>query len=100
MLIANLIFIELDLDLLLLSGSNDESLVSKRNELRKKLNCYRCFEFVDFHFVNDAAPKNYRGIFIQEENLIYYKNKFNGGITLQVDVECCIGKVLNSNSNE
>lgn len=100
MSITDLIFIELDLDLLLLSGSNDESIVSKRNALRKELNYYRSFEFVDFHFVNDAAPKNYRGIFIQEENLIYYKNKFNGGITLQVDVECCIGKVLIPNTNE
>jgi hypothetical protein len=93
MSIADLIFIELDLEMLLLCGGNDESIVSKRNALRKELGCYRSFDFVDFHIIDDAAQKNYRGIFIQEENLIYYKNKFNGGITLKVDVECCIGKV-------
>lgn len=100
MSIADLIFIELDLDSLLLSGNNDESIVSKRNALRKELNCYRSFDFVDFHFIDDAAPKNYRGIFIQEENLIYYKNKFNGGVTFQVNVVCVVGKFKNPDAHE
>lgn len=100
MSIADLIFIELDLDSLLLSGNNDESIVSKRNALRKELNYYRSFDFVDFHFVDDAAPKNYRGIFIQEENLIYYKNKFNGGVTFQVNVVCVVGKFKTPDAHE
>ena len=100
MLITDLIFVELDLDLLLLSGSNDEYLVSKRNSLRKELNLYCTFQFVYFYFVNDAEPISYRGIFVQKENLIYYKNKFNGGIILKVDVDCFISKELNQNNNE
>ncbi len=98
MSLSELIFIELELDLLLLCGANDESLVLKRNELRKKLNFYGSFLFVDFHFINDAAPKNYPGIYIEQENLIYYKNAFNGGVTLQVGVDCVIGKVFNTNT--
>lgn len=89
-MLKNLIYIELSLELLLLGGCNDEELVNQRNALRKELNYYKPFSFVTFFLIGYEPELKYKGILVQEYNLVYYKDEHNGEISLRVDEDCVI----------
>lgn len=89
-MLTKLIYLELELELLLLAGANNEEIVSKRNNLRKELQYYKTFQFVTFSIISYDPDKKYKGIFIQDDNLVYYKDEHNGEVALRVNEDCVI----------